>query len=606
MARWTVAYKDSGVTVIHQPNSQRFRSVHLLAGHGGVILGAIFRRSRSSDALHSAVLDFDASESEGIDRSKGRYLVDKFWGSYIAIVRDRSARSCALLRDPTATLACYRAKWGSIDVFFSDLEDFTTSVPRPLSINWPHIAARMLAGCTQVSRDCGLQGIEDVPGGEWITFSKQGEARTVIWHPAQFCSEDGLQDEPTAENALKETVVSVVQTLASQHTDVLIRLSGGLDSSIVTACIGQQEARPNVTCVNYYIPPKGETDSPLHFPGLNRENLAKIRRVIGSADERDFARSVARRTGFKLVEVERRVADVNCRLLWTAPLTPRPLNYIYFVTEDCAEIEYVKSSRATACFTGEAGDTVFYCTLRAIGALDYAYNHPFGSHILHHVRATSALSGESIPRVLNKAVKYGLFRASLPPPHEPMKRPHLMRDEVAAAIQPDYFHHPWVLDAPPLCPGKRNQVSGLADSVLFYPYVQHREQVAPSIRPLASQPVVETCLRIPSYVLLADGISRGLARRAFGALLPPEVIRRTVKGLTTGFWQSVVRHNIAFIRECLLDGILIKQGLLDRRKTESYLVEQQPFITVGADQILEYLACEAWLSRSPFHPPCQR
>ena len=122
------------------------------------------------------------------------------------------------------------------------------------------------------------------------------------------------------------------------------------------------------------------------------------------------------------------------------------------------------------------------------------------------------------------------------------------------------------------------------------------------MRPLTSQPVVETCLRIPSYVLLADGVSRGLARRAFRDFLPAQVLRRTVKGVTRGFWHAVVRRNMGFIRAYLLDGVLVRQGLLDRRKLESYLVDDQPCLTVGADQLMDYLACEEWVHRFEARP----
>jgi asparagine synthase (glutamine-hydrolysing) len=40
------------------------------------------------------------------------------------------------------------------------------------------------------------------------------------------------------------------------------------------------------------------------------------------------------------------------------------------------------------------------------------------------------------------------------------------------------------------------------------------------VRPLVSQPVIELCLRIPTYVLAADGIDRALVRRAFVGKVP--------------------------------------------------------------------------------------
>lgn len=594
---WAVVYKNSGVTVIHHPHCNRFANVHLLANRCGVVLGSLFRRSNSDGTMHSAVVHVDPPESARILQSEGGHLVRNYWGSYFAIVYDASTASANVLRDPTATLACYRTNLDGVQVFFSELDDFQQYIPQPLSVNWAHIAGRLLAG-KYWTRDCGLREIEDVPGGEWITFSRQGEKRSVLWHPAHFCLQGPLEDEQKAAQELRASVVSVVHALASQHTDILVKLSGGLDSSIVATCLAQLNTRPHITCMNYYFETDNDDQAIRSFAaGVADENRARLRRVIARADEREFARTVALKCGFELLEIQRRVTNIDLRLLAQAPLTPRPPNYIFFVDEDPVEMECVDNTHATACFSGDAGDTVFYCTLRAIGALDYAYLHPFGSRLLHHIRVTAALSGESTARVLGKVIRHGFLGIKLPPPYEPMRRPHLMRDEAAAAVSPDYFSHPWEEIARALCPGKRNHVSGIAASGLFSTFVRRRERQAPSVRPLASQPVVETCLRIPSYVLLADGISRGLARRAFRDILPPEVARRTVKGLSVGFWTTVVRRNIPFLRERLMDGILVRKGLLDRAKIDRFLVTDQPFLTIGVDQIIDYLQCEAWLGR---------
>lgn len=594
---WGVAYRNGGVAVMYQPSHLQSRHIRHLTDLHGLVLGSLFRRTTQTSHSPAADTRFDASETRRIVESKGHHLVKNYWGSYLAIVRDATAGSYSIFRDPTATLPCYHVRWGNVHVFFSDIEDFKRFVPMDLSVNWPQIAATLLAS-SYLSRQCSLSEVEDLPGGESITISGDSERRTILWHPGQFCREDGLNDERTAAAALRSTVSNVVHTLASEHTAILVRLSGGLDSSIVTSCLAEREDRPEMTCLNFYIENDHDDEWKGPMPGgYSRENLAKLRRIVGSADERQFARSVAEKCSLRLVERARRVSDLDLRRIWKAPLVPRPANYIYVIDEDDAEIRYASECEATACFTGEGGDTVFYCTQRVIGALDYAYLHPLGGALFRHIRLTAGLSGESVPRVLSKILRHGILRTRLPPPFEPMKRPHLLRDDAAAAAHASLLSHPWVETVPRLCPGKHNHVIGVATSVPNYQYVHHRERFATSVHPLASQPVVETCLRIPTYVLLVDGVSRGLARRAFRDLLPPAVARRTVKGLPISFWQHLVRSNIAYIRECLLDGYLVRQGLLDRNKLNDYLIQDQPFLTVHPQQIMDYLGCEAWLGQ---------
>ena len=46
--------------------------------------------------------------------------------------------------------------------------------------------------------------------------------------------------------------------------------------------------------------------------------------------------------------------------------------------------------------------------------------------------------------------------------------------------------------------------------------------------PLLSQPLIETCLRIPVHLLATEGWDRAVARRAFSTDLPAEVYQRIV------------------------------------------------------------------------------
>lgn len=590
---WEVALRATGLLVVHRNAPPG--ATYLLNDFNGIVLGSIYHRTRHDNCQPQPVR-FDAWETQRIIHSEGRHLVEHYWGSYVAILHRHDARAVSVLRDPTANLACFRAKWNRIDVFFSDAEDFTDWIPMPLSLDWRYMSARLIMGF-QLSRECGLAEIEDIPGGELLTLSGKGETRSVLWHPSRFCVEGCIEDEEQAVQELRSTVLNVVDTLAFEHSDILVLLSGGLDSSIVTSCLAQRSRKATVTCLNFYITTDDAPDRLPDLPGLNKENMAKVRRIIGDADERQFASRVAQKCGFPLTEKKQTVRDIDIRRIQNALLTPRPSNYIFVLNQDDVESECAAACRATACFTGIGGDTVFCCTLRAIGAPDYAYLHPFGSLLLRHLAATATLSGESYLRVLGKVFKYGILRRRRPPPFDAMQQPHLLSDQVANAVDLASFHHPWIDGATGLCPGKHDQVAGVANSVPFYSQIHRRERIAPAVSPLASQPVVETCLRIPTYVLLSNGVSRGLARQAFRDLLPSEVARRTTKGGALWFWQRLVRENIQFIREYLLDGTLVRTGLLDQHKLEQFLIPEQPFLTVQPYQIMDYLGCEAWASQ---------
>jgi asparagine synthase (glutamine-hydrolysing) len=119
--------------------------------------------------------------------------------------------------------------------------------------------------------------------------------------------------------------------------------------------------------------------------------------------------------------------------------------------------------------------------------------------------------------------------------------------------------------------------------------------------PLVSQPLVELCLRIPSYVFIRSGRDRALARRAFAPDLPGEIIRRYAKGRADEHARDILAANVTFVRELLLDGVLVRRGLLNRASLEQYLARDRAPEDVDAadfqyNEILqEHICTEAWL-----------
>ena len=148
-----------------------------------------------------------------------------------------------------------------------------------------------------------------------------------------------------------------------------------------------------------------------------------------------------------------------------------------------------------------------------------------------------------------------------------------------------------------LCPGKQLHVLGIALSIPLYDHAYYREKLAAAVHPLATQPVIELALRIPTYVLLAEGVSRGLARRVFARELPPEITQRTAKGTSAEYWYHVVRHNAAFLLDRLMDGRLAQQGLLDREKLRHCLDPESTLLSVPPTRLMDYLASELWLDQ---------
>ncbi len=121
-----------------------------------------------------------------------------------------------------------------------------------------------------------------------------------------------------------------------------------------------------------------------------------------------------------------------------------------------------------------------------------------------------------------------------------------------------------------------------------------RDAAAELVNPLHSQPLVELCLRLPTYVLTHGGRARGLARRAFAAHLPPEIRTRRSKGGMEEHLKAVLLRNLDFARATLLEGELARRGLLDRRRVEAALSLQPTTVETHIGEVHRLIGIEVW------------
>jgi asparagine synthase (glutamine-hydrolysing) len=104
----------------------------------------------------------------------------------------------------------------------------------------------------------------------------------------------------------------------------------------------------------------------------------------------------------------------------------------------------------------------------------------------------------------------------------------------------------------------------------------------------------ELCLRIPIYVLLRGGINRALERAAFEDCVPPAIIRRENKGTITTSFMSKVRESMPFVRDLILDGVLVRERIIERSTLEPYLARNRPLSLPILWPFLSCLAAEVW------------
>ena len=562
---WELVLEAPGLHAFVRGRKPGVTDAYRLDSSKGVVLGTLFRRGETGAIrVHDGL---SGAEQERILQSRGQALVDRFWGRYVAFLR--LAEGHCVLRDPLGGLPCFRLEHDGICIVFSWLEDalMLPGVAVP-GVAWDRLAAH-IAFVSLGDRETVLQRVTQVLPGERTALPPAPSKAALLWSATSFAAAPVDSPPNQAAAALKRTVATTVQAWAACYQRVLLRLSGGLDSTIVLSCLDAETVKTDVTCVNY------------HSPGSN-------------SDERAYARFAALRMRRQLLERER---DAGYRLerVLDVARTPLPPTYLGRLDTARTNARLAAELGVDAMFTGAGGDQVFFQFRDWSTAADYLWirglDKGFGRVALDAAR----LADLSIWRVMRLAMnsRLGYSRAAAEAPA------HLAlanRDALPGADQQDRFAHPAARAAASLPPAKRMHVQLLlAPTDTYDPY---EKEAAPEIvNPLMSQPLYEHCLALPTYVLVAGGQPRGLARRAFAEDIPTQIATRHAKGGMEDHMASLLRHNLQFARGMLLDGQLVSRGLVDRRRLEAVLSGRPTSLAAHTTEIHIYLGIEAWLQR---------
>jgi asparagine synthase (glutamine-hydrolysing) len=111
---------------------------------------------------------------------------------------------------------------------------------------------------------------------------------------------------------------------------------------------------------------------------------------------------------------------------------------------------------------------------------------------------------------------------------------------------------------------------------------------------LFSQPLVETCLAIPSWVWCQGGINRAPARAAFAAELPAAITGRVAKAGPDTVMRAVFARDWARLRAMLHDGLLAGQALLDLAAIDAALALDSQADDDRIYRLLDLVEAEAW------------
>lgn len=508
--------------------------------------------------------ELDASEAERIVATRGRWALENLWGNYILFWAGREERA-HILRAPVTGPAIYHIaadETGSgAALAFTDLAlaralGFALDRPDASAID-AEMRIPLLRG-----HATGLLGVSEILPGEIVRLG-HAAALPESWSPWDHMKEAPRRVEP---DALRIRVMSVVSAWSMRFGRVQLELSGGLDSSIVAACLAGRRADWRAITI--------ATTDP-------------------DGDERVYARAAAERAGATLFELMLSDEPVDP----TAPIglaRARPGGFGLLAPVDGRLGAAAADYGAEAIFTGAGGDNIFGYLTSAAPIVDaFRFAGP---------RAAWGAAGD-LARVMNdnvwKALRLAARKAVVPGRFWPSDTSLL--SQRFAGREPE---HPWLDGARAAWPGQRTYALKLLP---IQPFLDgyDRAFARPMIAPLLSQPLVEYGLGVPSWQWGEGGQDRALARHAFRNNVPETVLARRVKGrIESLFYPSFDRHR-SRLRSFLLDGWLAGERLIDCDAVRALVDGEIPADGVAAIRLLHLADMERWV-RSLASPPSAR
>jgi asparagine synthase (glutamine-hydrolysing) len=479
------------------------------------------------------------------------------WGNFLAFAP--GIRGLVTITRASVTgLPLYWSRGIGGTLIFSHLELGAAAGLR-LAIDWAFVA-HSLAYRNRRAERTGIDKVFELLPGTRLRSAGEEHYVDTSWLPWPFAAH-ARQGAPDLDPALiRDTSIDCVDLWAGDRKDILLELSGGLDSSIVAACL-KAAGRP--------------------FRAVT------VATTSADGDERRFARDVAVLTECPLEEKRHAMTEIDLAKL-PAALTPRPAAQNILRGFDRA-IAAASFGPAVSLWSGIGGDNVFHYSNSIAPALDVWRRYGTGPRLARTIGDIARVTGTHWWHVARHVWRRGRTPR--------LRKQDWPRDDCfahAGALPEAPFEHPWAAGGEGASSGARQHVEALLriSDFLDRPERWHDRDV---VTPLLSQPLVEICLAVPSWRWIEGGRDRSAAREAFARELPPSVATRRTKGRLQTMCAEAYLRDRALLGPLLLDGRLAAAGLIDRAAIAAHLARTSVDEDFAYFRLMEIADLELWI-----------
>ena len=569
--KWNAVIKDDDLVVFETKSDSNGMCSHRIDSNNGVVLGHLFGGKPSGEAVEEirrAPLTIKSSDSLRITEDGGWCLQEKYWGSYVSIIK--SGDGLHVSRSPFGAIPCFHYHGDGVSILFSHPEIlYLLKKNKIISMNWG-VAVNYLVTAKLFSNKTAFNNVTNIPIGEGVCIKGSKVSDFKIWNPITFCSFYEYKDIMTLMKELRNIIFSCFGAWSSIFSSPMLRLSGGFDSSLVAGVMSKLSNRPNLSCITFYD-----------------------RSAMG--DERGYARITARKTGFQLYEIEMDPSSNELQYYRDPPKLPWPYMVGNKWNTMKTESDIGRQIKSSAVITGNGGDLLFGLIKRNMAALDYLHNVGFNREFWKVAYRSARVSNTSLWDTLKTCLKYTL--------NKEIDIPYVafVDEDAKWGINQDVIKYLnknidvpyWHLKVNRVPPGQRNSFDAIMNVTDYIDPLQDGTFLG-HFSPIISQPIVEICLRIPYYIHQFDGRERGLARRVFSDCLADEIRLRQFKSHGAPYFYSMVAKHRDFLVDYILEGVLAENNLLDTAAIHAFRKDVSSVNPAHYSRIADLAASESW------------
>lgn len=416
----------------------------------------------------------------------GSECVERLNGIFAFAVWDEAAQSLFLARDRLGVKPLFYTHFGSTFLFGSELKSVLAHPAVRPELDEEGLAEVFCIGPARTPGHGVFRGLYELKPGHWLVFDRKGLRQQRYW---ALESQPHTDDVETTARTIRYLLADAVQRQLVSDVTVCTLLSGGLDSSAITAFACQALERagrgPFITYSVDYVDNDRYFQPNEYQPNADTPWIERVSRFLGT-EHRSVVVNNAELAEALQAAVRARdlpgMADVDSSL------------YLF-----CREVK----KGATVALTGESADEVFG-------------GYPW-------FRNPEAIAAGTFPWARMTA-----------------KRARLLAPEVAARIRPmEYVAERYreALAEVPRLPGEDPREARMREMLYlnitrFMPMLLDRMDrmsmaVGLEVRvPYCDHRLVEYVWNIPWAMKSHGNREKGILRRALTGVLPPDVLER--------------------------------------------------------------------------------